>query len=79
MYNEVKNLENLAIMMGFDHKDIIMLESLTTMETVEALIYGCCFNLKTKKKLNSLRLCFLYNRFKVKTRKRLFFLIQMTN
>ena len=40
MYNEVKHLENLAITMGFDHEDIILFESLTTMETVEALIYG---------------------------------------
>ena len=54
MYNEVKHLENLAITMGFEHKDIIMFESLTTMETVEALIYGYNFVFAYLKNINNI-------------------------
>ena len=54
MYNEVKHLENLAIKMGFNHEDIIMFESLTTMETVEALIYGYNFVFAYLKNINNI-------------------------
>ena len=40
MFDEVNQFENLALKMGFQREDIILFESLTTIETVEALIYG---------------------------------------
>ena len=42
MNYEVENLEKLAVMMGFDHSDVIMFENLTADETLEALVYGLC-------------------------------------
>ena len=43
-YEDVKILEELAISMGFQHEDIILFESLTKDETLQALAYGKCKN-----------------------------------
>ena len=40
MFDEVNHFEKLALTMGFQHEDILLFESLTVMETVEAFIYG---------------------------------------
>ena len=39
-FEDVKNLEKLAILMGFQREDIILFESLTADETEQALVYG---------------------------------------
>ena len=39
-YEDVKHLEILALSMGFEHEDIILFESLTKEETIQALVYG---------------------------------------
>ena len=40
MYDEVRFYEKIALNMGFEHEDIILFESLTAKETIEALVYG---------------------------------------
>ena len=40
MDEEVGKLEELALLMGFQHEDIIMFENLTERETRQALVYG---------------------------------------
>ena len=42
-YEDVKYLEKLAHLMGFKHKDIVLFDSLTYIETEQALVYGLCF------------------------------------
>ena len=39
MLDEVKQLERLALTMGFQHEDIILFENLTRYETIEAILY----------------------------------------
>ena len=40
MDKEVENVEKLALLMGFEHEDIIMFENLTATESHQALVYG---------------------------------------
>ena len=44
-HEDVKHLEKLAILMGFQREDIILFESLTADETEQALVYGFLLNL----------------------------------
>ena len=48
MLDEVKQLERLALTMGFQHEDIILFENLTTYETIEAILYRLLFSFYKK-------------------------------